>query len=100
MMVYLFKHEAQLSLLALALCVFVFCIYIQWSKGARAVPWVLGTLGVGAIALAMLTSFRAIAPGNHTASSGTAYGLLGGVLAVMLNAARKLRAEREAARLS
>ncbi len=99
-MLYLFKHESQFSLMALALCVLVFCIHIQWNKGARALPWVLGTLGVGAIALAMLTSFRAFAPGNHAASSGTAYSLLGGVLAVMLNAARKLRAEREATRLS
>lgn len=93
-MSYLFQHESNLSFLALAVCVFVFCVFIQWGKGARVVSWILGTMGVAALALGMLNTFMAI---GHKASSGTAYVLLGASLAVMLNAARKLRTERRQA---
>lgn len=93
-MSYLYQQEAMLCLLVLSACVLAFCIFIQWGKGTRVVSWILGTVGVGAIALGMLSPF---AFGGRYAASGSAYALLAGVLAVMLNAARKLRTERRQA---
>ena len=93
-MSYLFQQEAKLCLLALSICVLVFCIFIQWGKGARMVSWTLGAFGIGAVALTMLSPF--VSSGRY-ASSGYAYACLGGALAVMLNAARKLRTERQQA---
>ncbi len=88
---YLYKNEVWLCFLTLAVCVFTFCIYIQWGKGTRVVTWLLGAAGVGAVVLGMASPFLSA---GRTASFGSGYACLAGALAVMLNASRKLRGER------
>ncbi len=93
-MSYLYLHQTKISLLAISLCVLLFCIFVQWGKGLRLAVWALWGIALGALTLTLIGPFVSA---RHEASYGSAYTLLVGVLSVMIPALGKLVEERRMA---
>ncbi|MBS1767587.1 MAG: hypothetical protein JST05_09330 [Acidobacteria bacterium] len=86
-MTYLYQNDARVCLLVLSLCIIVQSLFILRGKGQRAALVMLYIVGFGALGLGMASS--QLSP-THSASAGSAYALLGGIVACMIPATKRV----------